>query len=91
MRAYDSIGRYGGDEMLVVLPDSTTGNLEQIARRLPECISRKPISAQSKRLKITISLGGASTTSFPGISPKDLIKKSDEALYEAKRKGRNRC
>jgi len=90
VRIYDTIGRYGGDEILLVLPDTTMENLINITHRLLTSVSKNPVNIQKKRLPITVSIGSASSETYPNITPTALIKKSDEALYEAKRKGRNR-
>ncbi|MCJ7681383.1 MAG: diguanylate cyclase [Candidatus Aminicenantes bacterium] len=91
VRPYDKIGRYGGDEILIVLPHSSCANLEIIADRLQKAIAdKKFIVPGYEPLEVTISIGG---TSYDGIEKKpvdSLIMESDTALYEAKNEGRNR-
>jgi len=91
VRPYDKIGRYGGDELLIVLPHSSRENLKIIADRLQKSIEEKKfVIPGHDPLKVTISIGG---TSYDGMNKKavdSLIQESDTALYEAKNEGRNR-
>lgn len=89
LRLYDKIGRYGGDEMLIVLPNCDQNNMTVIAERLRQVICTKKIKTNAGDLNITISLGGASTQNFNEISLDKLLESSDKALYVAKRRGRN--
>ncbi len=89
LRLYDKIGRYGGDEMLIVLPNCGQINMTVIAERLRRVICSKKINTNAGDLEITISLGGASTQSLKEISLDKLLESSDKALYLAKRRGRN--
>lgn len=89
LRLYDKIGRYGGDEMLIVLPNCGQNNLIIIAERLRQIICTKKININAGDLEITISLGGTSTQSLKEISLDKLLESSDKALYLAKRRGRN--
>lgn len=89
LRLYDKIGRYGGDEMLIVLPNCGQNNLTVITERLRRIICTKKININAGDLEITISLGGTSTQSLKEISLDKLLESSDKALYLAKRHGRN--
>jgi diguanylate cyclase (GGDEF)-like protein len=90
IRQYDAMGRYGGEEFLILLSgcDEDAG-LKQ-AERLRRQLSADPMSLQDTRLGISASFGV--TTAIPGFAytPEDLINKADEALYLAKKRGRNR-
>jgi len=90
VRQYDSIGRYGGEEFLIVLPGCDISGAVSQAERLCGRIAGKPVSIGSTESRITASIGV--TTSLPGqnATPEALIKRADEALYQAKRRGRNR-
>lgn len=90
VRNYDEICRYGGDELLVILPNCSLVKVESIAERLRQKISRHEISSDDVSLKVTFSLGCASTENLSeDVTAETLIMAADEALLEAKNKGRN--
>ncbi len=89
VRLYDRIGRYGGDELLVVLPNCRLTQVQVIAERLRLAVSQKKIKTDMGSLGVTLSLGAFSSENQPEISTDNLIKASDNALYQAKRNGRN--
>lgn len=89
VREYDKIGRYGGDEFLLIIPGCSLENLKRIARRVRKSVASEPIKTDKGPLKITISCGGASSSSFPQYSALNIIQAADEALLEAKAAGRN--
>ena len=89
LRRYDKIGRYGGDEMLIVLPNCDRDNVTVVTERLRQVICTKNIKTTAGALNITISLGGASTQGLNKISLEKMLESSDNALYQAKRQGRN--
>jgi len=87
MRPYDMAGRYGGEEFLIVLPSCSPQNGVQRAEYFRRAIAGKPMPTGSGPLAVTCSLGVAA---YDGsMSPEDLIHLADEALYHAKRMGRN--
>ncbi len=87
IRSYDSIGRYGGEEFLVVTPGCDTTALSQ-AERLRDCISREPIDVPEGTLFVTLSVGVAANCQAKQAD--QLVRAADAALYRAKRAGRNR-
>ncbi|MFH1132462.1 MAG: diguanylate cyclase [Pseudomonadota bacterium] len=89
LRPYDKLGRYGGDELLIVLPNCSLRNAESIAERLRLVISARKIPTESGLMNVTISLGVTSSEAKPYSTVKNMIKTSDTALYEAKAKGRD--
>ncbi|UCC38506.1 MAG: diguanylate cyclase [Candidatus Aminicenantes bacterium] len=89
IRPYDKAGRYGGDEVLIVLPNCSQDNLKRVAERLRRALSETKIKTKAGTHNITLSLGGASSEISPDVSANDLIQSSDNALLLAKRKGRN--
>lgn len=88
IREYDYVGRYGGEEFLVVLPDCNLEGAHQIAERVRQRISGEPILELPAEIEITASLGVAQSS--PGQSVTELLHKADVALYAAKNNGRNR-
>jgi diguanylate cyclase (GGDEF)-like protein len=89
LRKYDAMGRCGGEEFLVICPGCTAENAATLAERLRESVSAGPIECVDGAIPVTVSLGVAATTSGQG-QVDQLLKAADEALYAAKRNGRNR-
>jgi diguanylate cyclase (GGDEF)-like protein len=90
LRPYDSIGRYGGEEFLVVLPGCDLAATLGTAERLRECINAVPIEVPEGKIPVTISLGiTAGGDGHPG-DASNLLRTSDAALILAKRNGRDR-
>jgi diguanylate cyclase (GGDEF)-like protein len=90
VRPYDGVGRYGGEEFIVILPECDSRTAMIIAERLRRAICREPILADGKQILLTLSTGVAGSDQHPGARGEDLIRCSDTALYRAKRAGRNR-
>ena len=89
IRKYDKIGRFGGDEMLIVLPDCNLTNVKKIAERLRRSVAEKKIQTEKNIFEVTLTAGSTSSDISPLASGDELIKVSDKALYLAKKKGRN--
>jgi diguanylate cyclase (GGDEF)-like protein len=89
MRPYDKAGRYGGDEMLIVLPNTDVNELKETAERLRCAIMDKEITTELESIVVTISLGGTYANNLIRVSSTSLIQISDKALYQAKNQGRN--
>ncbi|MEN9896324.1 MAG: hypothetical protein RIR97_2176 [Pseudomonadota bacterium] len=91
VRGADLACRYGGEEFVIVMPDTTPEIALQVAERLRSTIEDKPFTLQQAGmlLNITASLG-ISFHMPEGDSPEAIIKRADKALYDAKRTGRNR-
>jgi diguanylate cyclase (GGDEF)-like protein len=87
-RTLDIAGRYGGEEFILVLPDTARAGAQAAAERLRAEVERHPFVHEGRRYAVTVSLGVAELSEFD--TADDLIKRADEALYAAKRKGRNR-
>jgi len=88
IRDSDLFGRYGGEEFLVVLPNTKITGALRLAKRIKDSIENNIVHFDNKEIKFTISIGVTSI----GINDnyESLISRVDEALYEAKQKGRNR-
>jgi two-component system cell cycle response regulator len=89
VRSYDSVGRYGGEEFLVVLPGCGKDELDHGAERIRSAVDSGPMLLNGTALSITVSLGAA-VTSGGTISDTQLLAAVDGALYRAKEIGRNR-
>jgi diguanylate cyclase (GGDEF)-like protein len=88
VREYDHVGRYGGEEFLVVLPDCTVEVAREIAERVRQHIGDKPIVTAPALVHVTVSIG-VSQWHF-GQEIHDLLHRADIAMYRAKQNGRNR-
>jgi len=86
-RCYDLVGRYGGEEFLIVLPGCDASDAAGQAERMRNAIAGAPFITPSQPLPVTVSLGVASSSHCP---PDALVRLADDALYEAKAGGRNR-
>jgi diguanylate cyclase len=88
VRAVDRIGRYGGEEFLLILPDSAKDQAVLAVDRLRQVIADLDWSAISADLRVTMSAGVAQAGLFEAAS--DILARADAALYRAKDAGRNR-
>jgi len=88
IRSYDFVGRYGGEEFLIVLPGCSIANSQRRAEDFRRAIAENPISTAAGNLNVTCSIGVASD--HGDLPAEELIRLADEALYRAKRAGRNR-
>jgi len=89
VRSYDMVGRYGGEEFLVVLNKCDPGSAMARAENLRSTIFSKPISTPAKPLTISISVGLALSSEFPNRNADEILNEADAALYAAKGAGRN--
>jgi len=88
LRKYDVIARIGGEEFLLLLPESTENDALDIAKRLIESIEKMTISYADKSIKLTVSIGVAAANQHATFEA--LVRQADSALYKAKDAGRNR-
>lgn len=89
VRSYDKIGRYGGDELLLVLPGLSRQDAKNIAERLRKSVCAKKIQTDAGAIDTTVSLGVSIFDKASKPSTKRIIEESDHALYMAKERGRN--
>lgn len=89
LRTSDQVSRYGGEEFLILLPDTPLPEARLIAERVRQAVASTPVATRAGNLDITLSLGVASSTEA-GLSRDSLLAAADEALYRAKAGGRNR-
>ncbi|MBI5725685.1 MAG: diguanylate cyclase [Planctomycetes bacterium] len=90
LRPYDSIGRYGGEEFLIVLPECEESAARQVAERIRSAIAHAPYKTGQDAIMVTASLGVAVIDRIDPAKCDDVVKLADEALYRAKDAGRNR-
>lgn len=90
VRSYDAIGRYGGEEFLIVLPECDKQGMLIVAERIRSCICEKPIAIPEGIVPVTTSLGITVTDPATQMDLESLIQVADTALYKAKASGRNR-
>ena len=88
LREYDGVGRYGGEEFLLVMPVCDLATTVRRANVIRELISSKPIQTPLKAMKVTVSMGIA--VAEPSANSESLLRRADKALYRAKHNGRNR-
>ena len=90
VRAIDLPVRFGGEEFVVVMPETELPHAHRIAERIRLHVAGSPfrVLGGEELLTVTISIGVAASLS--GDTPLNLVKRADEAMYEAKAHGRNR-
>jgi diguanylate cyclase (GGDEF)-like protein len=89
IRREELLARYGGEEFAVVLPDTRQEDAVLVAERIRALVGTKPFEYDAEVFTATVSLGVASTGNGQLENPAELIRQADEALYQAKRAGRN--
>ena len=89
LRSADVLARYGGEEFIVLVPESSSKSATVVAERIREAIAEKDIQTSARTVAVTISAGVAAIQSNSD-TLESLIRRADQALYEAKGKGRNR-
>src|SRR5690554_5229912 len=92
-RTGDVLARYGGEEFGVLLPATPESGARLVAEQLRQAVERSPVHSSTQELPIslTISVGYATMIPEPGEQFSELIRRADEALYAAKKSGRNRA
>ncbi len=90
LRQYDSAARFGGEEFALLLPETTLSGANLVAERLRQSINNIEFAGQLSDLKISISIGVAAIPHNKINTASELVRLADDALYTAKRNGRNR-
>ncbi len=90
-RTADIVGRYGGEEFYVVLPETDEDGAKTVANKIKEAIDELRIRNNASKIasNVTISIGAATLYTKEFQKPEDLIKMADLAMYQAKENGRN--
>ena len=92
VRGIDVACRYGGEEFVLLMPNTDSELASMIAERLREDIEDHPIvidEKTGKEIRITVSIGIATSEAGDNQTAQQLLKRADDALYEAKNQGRN--
>jgi len=90
IRKEDLFARYGGEEFCMVLVETSPEEAQGAAERVRASIENHSFQFESTRIRLTVSVGVATTTGDPPVTPSELLRTADEKLYQAKRGGRNR-
>ena len=90
VRASDYVARYGGEEFVVLLPETQLQDAMSFGEKLRSTIAAAPIRVDGCEIPVTVSVGTASLAHTRFTSPAEMIAAADQALYRAKRNGRNR-
>jgi two-component system cell cycle response regulator len=91
IRPYDTVGRYGGEEFLVIVPSSDESGALALAERIRRAIGAQQVATDRGLLNVTVSCGVTASKADKPLPADALLRSSDEALYRAKQLGRNRC
>jgi two-component system, cell cycle response regulator len=90
VRQYDTVGRYGGEEFLVVLPNASADAARDVAERIRHAIQYEPMAADGRDIDVAMSLGVSTVIPDESTTERLILKSADDALYRAKTQGRNR-
>ncbi|MEC5160194.1 MULTISPECIES: GGDEF domain-containing protein [unclassified Janthinobacterium] len=90
LRPYDSLGRYGGEELMVVLPACGDDGALEVAERIRKAVCGAPVATDFGALPVSVSIGVAVLAPGADATLNQLIQCADQALYAAKNGGRNR-
>jgi two-component system cell cycle response regulator len=91
IRPYDTIGRYGGEEFLIIASATDAAGTMALAERIRAAVECTPVVTQAGEVRVTASLGAAVSTDARTVDPQALLRLADQALYLAKDRGRNRA
>jgi diguanylate cyclase (GGDEF)-like protein len=91
VRTYDVVGRYGGEEFLIIVPASDAAATFTLAERIRAAVENLPVPFDGRNIPITVSLGVTACSSDNPTNSEGLLRVADDALYRAKRSGRNRA
>ena len=90
VRKKDTVARYGGEEFILILPETGLGEASMIAERIRKLVESTLFEIANARINLTVSMGISNFPSNRAKSKEELVKMADEALYDAKRGGRNK-
>lgn len=88
LRKHDVLGRMGGEEFAIFLPQTHREDAQRVSERLRALIAAQPLMSEHGPVNLTVSIGMAMCQ--PGESPENALNRADQAMYQAKEAGRNR-
>ena len=83
------LARYGGEEFAILLPETTKVEAEKIAEHIRKAVEKSPFNIRREQVGMTVSIGVANLPDDT-LDVENLVRKADQALYRAKKEGRNR-
>ena len=89
VRHQDAVGRYGGEEFIIILPETDLAGAADTAERIRAAMAAEPVAAGPGEIRVTMSLG-VTAGSGSALRAETLVAEADRALYEAKEAGRDR-
>jgi diguanylate cyclase (GGDEF)-like protein len=90
VRKKDTVSRYGGEEFILILPEAGLDESFVIAERIRRLVEKSPFEVGKAQVNLTLSMGISNFPSHRAKSKEELVKMADQALYDAKRGGRNK-
>lgn len=90
LRPYDIVGRYGGEELLIILPGCDEGSAANLAERIRLAVCDRAVETDEGPVTVSVSLGVALANGPIKADPDEVISRADNSLYQAKTAGRNR-
>jgi diguanylate cyclase (GGDEF)-like protein len=90
LRSYDSVGRYGGEEFIILIPGANGAGAAELAERLRAAVADLPMQTNEGEFRCTMSFGATALNKRQAFDLNSLIREADEALLLAKNSGRNR-
>lgn len=91
VRPFDVVGRFGGEEFLIVLSDCGPDNVRSRSEQIREVVAAAPVDTAIGPMSVTISIGVLVVHRHEIVTAEDILREVDAALYSAKASGRNRC
>lgn len=88
LRSFDFVGRWGGEEFVVILPHITDELLIRVSERCRAAVAESSYHIEGREVHVTISIGAVIAN--PGESPEECVARADKLMYQSKSKGRNR-
>ncbi|NTW28301.1 MAG: diguanylate cyclase [Coriobacteriia bacterium] len=89
VRKVDAVGRYGGDEFVILAPETGAAELPMLMERVLQMVREARPLSEDQRARVTVSVGGAYTSGGLAVTPEQLLSAADRSLYEAKAAGKD--